>query len=544
MLARDIKLSEIFSQEPGTGFPLFGTQRMIMAGLPAMSRLMGQLLTLIGPDQLAGVLSRFGYQIGMTAALEIASHYDFDSPMEWLKSSRYIGNITGVADSRIEIHHFNQKAKSLKFSVICKSSFEVGCWQSLEVDIAQNPICYISTGALSGFASVVFGSEVLVKEIACQAQGHRHCFAEGRSALEWGLSTSQVRELWAQLELNPFEQEIDLLKKKLKKTQKDLAIHKEKIHYLEAKTPQIDKNNGIIYRSSNMNKLILLADKVAPTQSSVLIQGESGTGKEVIARYIHKHSGRSDHPFLAVNCAALPPKLLESELFGHVKGAFTGADSTHKGLLLETGKGSFFLDEIGELPLELQSKFLRVLQEKEVRPVGGLKSIPLEARIIAATNRDLKSLVKEKMFREDLYYRLAVFPLTVKPLRDRKEDILLLSRHFLEKLQPGHPGFSPAAIRMMEAYPWPGNIRELENCIEYAVILAGQDRIMPEHFPKAMSSEDPLTAISSDFPSFRELEKRYTRLVLKSTNQNKTQAARILGTSVTTLWRRLKEMEG
>jgi transcriptional regulator with PAS, ATPase and Fis domain len=235
---------------------------------------------------------------------------------------------------------------------------------------------------------------------------------------------------------------------------------------------------------------------------------------------------------------------LESELFGHVKGAFTGADSTHKGLLLETGKGSFFLDEIGELPLELQSKFLRVLQEKEVRPVGGLKSIPLEARIIAATNRDLKSLVKEKMFREDLYYRLAVFPLTVKPLRDRKEDILLLSRHFLEKLQPGHPGFSPAAIRMMEAYPWPGNIRELENCIEYAVILAGQDRIMPEHFPKAMSSEDPLTAISSDFPSFRELEKRYTRLVLKSTNQNKTQAARILGTSVTTLWRRLKEMEG
>jgi transcriptional regulator with PAS, ATPase and Fis domain len=211
-------------------------------------------------------------------------------------------------------------------------------------------------------------------------------------------------------------------------------------------------------------------------------------------------------------------------------------------LLLETGKGSFFLDEIGELPLELQSKLLRVLQEKEIRPVGGLKSIPIEARIIAATNCDLKSLVKEKRFREDLYYRLAVFPLAVKPLRDRKEDILLLSRHFIELLKPGHPGFSPAAIRMMETYPWPGNVRELENCIEYAVILAGQDRIKPEHFPQSISSEDPLTAISSDLPTLRDLEKRYTQLVLKSTNQNKTHAAKILGTSVTTLWRRLNEI--
>ncbi|MCD4721389.1 MAG: sigma 54-interacting transcriptional regulator [Desulfobacula sp.] len=542
MLAKDIKLSEILSQEPGTGFPLIGTQRMLMSGLPAMSRLMKQLLTLIGPDQLAGVLSRHGYQIGMTAALEMASHYDFDSPMEWLRSAKYIGSITGLIDSRIEIHHFNQKTNELKFSAIGKSSVEVECWKSIGVDIAQNPICYISTGALSGFASVVFGSEVLVKEIACQAQGHKHCFSEGRSASDWGLSSSQVRELWVQLKLNPFEQEIDLLKKKLKKTQKDLAIHKEKIHSLEARTSKIDKNNGIIYRSSSMNKLILLADKVAPTHSTVLIQGESGTGKEVIARYIHNQSSRSYHPFLAVNCAALPPKLLESELFGHVKGAFTGADSNHKGLLLEAGKGSFFLDEIGELPLELQSKFLRVLQEKEIRPVGGLKSLPIEARIIAATNRDLKSLVKEKMFREDLYYRLAVFPLTVKPLRERKEDILLLSRHSLEQLYPGHPGFSPAAIRIMEAYLWPGNVRELENCIEYAVILAGQDRIMPEHFPQSMSSQDPLTAISSDFPTFRELEKRYTKLVLKSTNQNKTRAAKVLGTSVTTLWRRLKEM--
>jgi len=542
MLAQDIKLSEILSQDPETGFPLFGTQRMIISGLPAMARLIKQLLTLVGPELLTGVLSRFGYQIGMSAAMEIASHYDFDSPVEWLKSSKYIGSITGIADAEIEIHHFNQAAKSLKFSMVCKSSFEVECWQSMEIDLAQNPICHISTGALSGFASVVFGSEVLVKEIACQAQGHKHCHAEGRSALDWGLSPSQVQELWTQLEMNPFEKEIIQLQKKLQKTRKDLDMHKEKIHSLKTGTLRIDTNNSMIYRSVNMNKLILLADKVAPTRSTVLIQGESGTGKEMIARYIHTRSGCSEHPFRAVNCAALPSRLLESELFGHVKGAFTGADSNHKGLLMEAGKGSFFLDEIGELPIEIQSKLLRVLQEKEIRPVGGLKSIPIEARIIAATNRDLKSLVKEKLFREDLYYRLAVFPLVVKSLRDRREDILLLSRYFIEKIKPGHPGFSPSAIRMMESYHWPGNVRELENCIEYALILAGQDKIQLEHFPQSLSSEDPLTEISSDLPTFRELEKRYTRLVLKSTNQNKTQAAKILGTSVTTLWRRLKEM--
>ena len=542
MIAEDIKLSEILSQDPDTGFPMIGTQRVILAGVPAMGKLIEQLLTLIGQDNLIRVLSQFGYQVGMKGALEIASLYDFDSPLEWLKSVKYLGGMTGFADAQIEIHHFDQKANSLRFSLTSKSSFEVACWESIKSDITQSAICHISTGAISGFASAVFGSEVLVKEVACQAQGHENCLAEGRSAADWGLSTAQVRELWAQLELNPFEQEIEALKKKLKKTKKDLMSHKKRIDYLEIQTPLMDSKDGIIHRSSNMNKLLLLAGKVAPTRSTVLIQGESGTGKEMIARYIHNHSGRSNEPFNAVNCAALPSKLLESELFGHVKGAFTGADSNHKGLLLETGKGSFFLDEIGELPLELQSKLLRVLQEKEIRPIGGLKSIPVEARIIAATNRDLKSLVKEKKFREDLYYRLAVFPLAVKSLRERKEDILLLSRHFLERLHPGHPGFLPKTIRIMETYPWPGNVRELENCIEYAVIMAGKSKITPEHFPQSVSSEDPLTSISSDLPTFSELEKRYTQLVLEGTNQNKAKAAKVLGISVTTLWRRLNEI--
>lgn len=539
MLAKDIKFSELLGQEPETGFPLFGSMRMMMSGQLSMGLMAKEMLQMIGLDTFSAMMSRFGYQTGMGAALEIASMYDFDSPEEWLKAAVVIGRLAGHADAEIEIHTFNRETRVLQFSVISRSSFEVASWQSTMGRKAEEPICYISTGMLSGFASVVFGSEVLVKETACGAQGHGHCQAEGRSASGWGMSRAKVRELWEKMALNPFENEMETLREKLQKTKKDLERQKEKFYKLKSRNFYQADQHGVIYRSTGMQQLIRLTDKVAPTKSTVLIQGESGTGKEVIARYIHEHSGRKKQPFRAVNCAALPPKLLESELFGHVKGAFTGADSNHKGLLLEAGDGSFFLDEIGELPLELQSKFLRILQEKEVRPVGGLKSIPVKARIIAATNRDLKAQVKEKTFREDLYYRLAVFPLTVQPLRERKEDILLLSRHFLEKLHKGHPGFSPAAIRVMERYSWPGNIRELENGIEYAVIMAGDEKILPEHFPASMTSEGTLSGILSDFPTLKELEKRYVQKVLQSTGGNKTKAAEILGTSTTTLWRRL-----
>jgi transcriptional regulator with PAS, ATPase and Fis domain len=292
-----------------------------------------------------------------------------------------------------------------------------------------------------------------------------------------------------------------------------------------------------------MSKLLIRAEKVAATHSTVLIQGESGTGKEVIARFIHRHSASSGKSFMAINCAALPPNLLESELFGHVKGAFTGASSEKKGLFVEAGEGTLFLDEVGEIPLEMQAKLLRALQEREVRQVGGLKDYPVHARIIAATNRDLQEMVKEGRFREDLYYRLAVFPLFVAPLRERREDILLLARNFLARIQPDSAGFSPKAVRQMEAYAWPGNVRELENWVEYAVVVAGREKILPEHFPMptTASSRDTLSAFVADFPTMEELEQRYTKLVLEHTAGNRTEAARLLGIGASTLWRHLKE---
>ena len=544
MLAKDIKITEVFSQDPETGFPMFNNQRIFITGLPVMGKLIEQLLGSVGIEPLANIFSRFGYGIGMGAALNLGQMYDFDSQLEWLKACVHLGTFSGLSNSEMEIHHFDPENKILKFSVTCTSSFEFETLKLIEkTDITRTPICHIWTGALSGYASAVFGSEVLVKEISCRAQGCSHCTSEGRSASEWGLSQSQVRKLWAEMEMNPFEKEIELLKEKLKKTKKDLKLSKETVQRLKNHPHITDGADGIIYRSHHMNQLVTLAQKAAPTKSTILILGESGTGKEVIARYIHEHSGRKNQPFRAVNCAAFPPDLLESELFGHVKGAFTGADTANKGLLLETGKGTFFLDEIGEMPLELQSKLLRVLQEREVRPVGGLKPVPIEARIIAATNKDLKDLVKNNSFREDLYYRLAVFPLTVQPLRDRKDDIIVLSRFFLEELHANHPGFDPMTVRIMGTYSWPGNVRELENCIEYALIMAGEKRILPEHLPPSMTREDPLLSVAADFPTYKQMEHRYTQQVLSHTNGNKTKAAKILGISITTLWRRLKEMK-
>jgi two-component system, NtrC family, response regulator HydG len=291
-----------------------------------------------------------------------------------------------------------------------------------------------------------------------------------------------------------------------------------------------------------MANVLALSEKAAPTPSNVLLIGESGTGKELIARFIHRRSGRENQPFVAVNCAALPPSLLESELFGHVKGAFTGAERDKAGLFIEAGAGTIFLDEVGDMPLELQVKLLRAIQEREVRPVGSLRQIPVQARILAATNRNLQKMMEQGKFREDLYYRLAVIPVQLPALRDCREDIMPLARYFLEKCQPRHPGFAPRALKLMESYAWPGNVRELENSVEYAAVLSGGVRIQPGHLPAdiAKSRTGQMENLASDWPSEADLIKRYTQRVLEHTQGNQSRAARILGIDYSTFWRRLK----
>ena len=305
-----------------------------------------------------------------------------------------------------------------------------------------------------------------------------------------------------------------------------------------------------IGKSRRFQEVLKLAEVVAPTGSTVLIQGESGTGKEVVARYIHNLSNRVDAPFLSINCGALPETLLESELFGHVKGSFTGAVRDKQGLFAAARGGTFFMDEVGEMPPSLQIKLLRVLQEREVIPVGATESIPVDVRIIAATNRDLEEEVRRGNFRADLFYRLNVIALELPALRDRKEDLLLLLETFLNDLA-SERGVEPRALsaEAMDAvmvYDWPGNVRELQNALEHAVVLTRGELIEPSALPERITrrKKEPLVADRvQPNPSLDVVERAYIMWVLQAEGGNKTRAAEVLGIDPSTLYRKLSRYE-
>jgi DNA-binding NtrC family response regulator len=292
--------------------------------------------------------------------------------------------------------------------------------------------------------------------------------------------------------------------------------------------------------------ILRLAETVAPTESTVLIQGESGTGKEVLARYLHDLSNRTEGPFLSINCGALPESLLESELFGHVKGSFTGAVKDKMGLFTASGGGTFFLDEIGETTPATQVKLLRALQHREVIPVGGTEAIPVDSRLIAATNRDLDEDIKSGRFRSDLYYRLNVIAIHLPPLRQRRDDIPVLAEHFLQRIaeQRNEPPkrLDPAALEVLQEHQWPGNVRELENALERAVILTTGAQIgvavLPERVTQRKS--EPLVAARTPAnPTLEAVERAYIMWVLQSEGGNKSRAAEALGIDPSTLYRKL-----
>ncbi|MBS1151197.1 MAG: Response regulator of zinc sigma-54-dependent two-component system, partial [Myxococcaceae bacterium] len=308
----------------------------------------------------------------------------------------------------------------------------------------------------------------------------------------------------------------------------------------------------IVGQSAQMKRVYDLVARVAPGEAAVLIAGESGTGKELVAQAVHAASARKDGPFIAINCAAVPANLLESELFGHVRGAFTDAKGDRKGLFAQAEGGTLFLDEIGELPLEMQPKLLRALQERKVRPLGGTTEVSFNARLITATNRDLETEVDEKRFREDLFYRVNVVKIEVPPLRERHSDVLILAQHFLQaaaaQSQKQVKGLSAGAAEKLLAYAWPGNVRELENCIQSAVALARFDELSVDDLPaKVCQFKSERVVIAADSPeelvTLEELGQRYLARVLVLLNGNKTRAAKILGVDRRTLYRMLERLE-
>jgi len=309
---------------------------------------------------------------------------------------------------------------------------------------------------------------------------------------------------------------------------------------------------NIIGSSKAMRDLVAMVKTVSATEATVLITGESGTGKELIARAIHANSPRRDGPLITVNCAAITDTLLESELFGHEKGSFTGADRKRDGRFMQAHKGSIFLDEVGEIPLHMQAKLLRAIQEREIQRVGGDKAIKVDVRIIAATNRDLLADVEQSRFREDLYYRLNVVNLRVPPLRERNEDIPLLAQHFLEyfgdKNRKSMKGFSPLAMDSLTRYPWPGNVRELENAMERAVILCVGDYVSERELPSTVispfrsSTGETGPGTMAGMP-LDAIEKIAIVETLKETGGNKSEAAKILQITRTTLNNKIKKYD-
>lgn len=310
------------------------------------------------------------------------------------------------------------------------------------------------------------------------------------------------------------------------------------------------KYENMIGSSPAMTRVFDIMKRVSKLDSSVLITGESGTGKELVSRALHRQGSRKSGPFIAVNCTAMPETLLESELFGHKGGAFTGAEKAHDGLFVQASGGTLFLDEIGDMPLELQPKILRAIEQRTVRPVGGDKEVSFDVRIIAATNHDLESAVEQKRFREDLYYRLNVIKIELPPLRSRQNDVLLLAQNFIEQFAEATGkkvrGLCVPAAEKLKNYSWPGNVRELRNYMESAVALTDHEKILVEDLPEKIraykKSELRLDAEDPErLHSMEEVERRYIEHVLKATGGNKTNAAQILGFDRKTLYRKLEK---
>ena len=342
--------------------------------------------------------------------------------------------------------------------------------------------------------------------------------------------------------------DLDILALSLERASRYRKLQKT-VQLLSQEVQQPRKFDNLVGQSAVMEELFSQLRRIADSEASLLITGESGSGKELVAQAVHHHSRRSEKPLITINCAAMPGQLLESELFGHTKGAFTSASRSTKGLFLEADGGTLFLDEVGEIPLDLQPKLLRALEERCVRPIGGTAERPFNVRIMAATNRDLESAIEDGLFREDLFYRLNVIHIHMPPLRARGGDILVLANRFIaqfsERQNKAVTGISEPAAEKLLYYSWPGNVRELRNAMEHAVALTLCDKIVLEDLPEKirmsahehflLSSQDPMELITLE-----EMERRYIMYVLENTHGNRTLAARVMGVDRKTLYRKLQ----
>ena len=543
----DLQLPDLVEFRRSEGQIRFHDERVVVISASAIGALRRELIASLGVEAARRLLFRFGFTNGYRDAVSLRAGFPWTDPLDGVRMGAMLHGIEGAVHADLVRVSLHQPSDRFEAESLWRHSYEAE--QHLQqCGPAAEPVCWTLCGYASGFCSACLGCEVYFRETQCTAVAGSHCVVVGKDAGSWGEERESFRsEYGADGLLTEFERPQRAVRPDRecgRRRERRSSGHERELDVLRERVDEYARRSKMILISSGMRETLELAALVAPLDTGVLICGESGTGKEFVVRMIHEQSARTGQPLVSVNCAALTETLLESELFGHVRGAFTDAIRDKAGLFEVASSGTLFLDEVGEMSAGLQAKLLRALQEREIRRVGSETSIKASPRIVAATNRDLRAAVHAGTFREDLFYRLAAFVITVPPLRERREAVPALAQEFLRRdaarFNKDLEGIAPDAMRVLLDYDWPGNVRELQHAVERAAILAAGPRITARDLPPELRLRDGGASLDSGF----DLEEHERALVEKALAQfggNRRRTAQALNISTVTLWRRIKQ---
>jgi two-component system, NtrC family, response regulator HydG len=536
MRVEDLNISELVEFDTEDGVVRFAGQRALIIDATAKGNLRKELVTHFGLSTARAVLTRFGFVQGWRMAEAMQNLFQWESEDDWHHACGRIHMLEGMY--RLGP---GTPGSLTKEGLTLAASYEAE-QHIAHLGRSDTSVCWTICGLTSGYLSRAMGQEIYVLEERCIGRGDAACHLLGRTLEEWGDTRAEELRFYRVENLKEWlEPSLHRITENLKEAERRLRARKR---VLTRVAPEVEDPLGMIARSAAMRRLVDLARRIAKVDSTALITGESGTGKELIARLVHDESTRALGPFIAVNCGAITESLLESELFGHARGAFTGAAQDRVGLFEAANGGTLLLDEIGDVSPGMQVKLLRVLQEREIRRVGENKSRPVDVRVMAATNRELAADIATGRFRKDLYYRLNVVQLHVPALRNRREDILPLARVLLAdaaaRVNRPVTGLSPRAADQLLRYDWPGNVRELENAMERAVALGQANLVDLDDLPEEVRQAVPTPDLSGPVRALDEIEKDYILAVLDLNGGNQTRTCEQLGIGSATLYRKLK----
>jgi transcriptional regulator with AAA-type ATPase domain len=532
MRLEDLDLRELLQADPNGGILRLAGQRALVLDAGAFGLLRKELVGLLGWAAARDLLLRFGHAQGWRTAEGLRDEIPWESDADWRRAGGTLHALQGMV--RVEPMVPAPEPEAFAHA-LWRDSYEAE-QHLLHLGRASEPVCWTLAGFATGYLSRVNGREILCREETCVGMGHDACRVVGRPRDEWERLLPGV-EPAAPYAGGPLQDPLAGVAQDLRGAVSPPPV----VRRVRSAGPELP--GGIVARSEAMRRTLDMVRRLAPVDTTVLVTGESGVGKERVARLLHLGSPRAARALVAVNCSAIPEPLVEAELFGHARGAFTGASSDRPGLFEEASGGTLFLDEVGELPLATQPKLLRALEEHQVRRVGEGRARPVDVRLVAATHRDLETEVAAGRFRRDLLYRLKVVEVAIPPLRERREDVLPLARAALAsaaaRLGRSLDGLTPRAADQLARYRWPGNVRELWNAMERAAVLAEGSRVDLPDLPEEVRSAlpDPAGAASR---SLERVEREHVLAALRRNQGHRARTARQLGIGEATLYRMLR----